>query len=67
MKQFFCIGIILATISCCSLSAALDRAKIDEITGLKGKFNQKEGVYKITFPRNDVKVVVDGKQNRAQW
>jgi hypothetical protein len=60
MKRFFCIGIILATISCCSLSAALDPAKIDEITGLKGKFNQKEGVYKITFPRNDVKVVVDG-------
>jgi Domain of Unknown Function (DUF1259) len=61
MKQFFCIGIILATVSCCSLSAALDPAKIDEITGLKGKFNQKEGVYKITFPRNDVKVVVDGR------
>jgi Domain of Unknown Function (DUF1259) len=60
MKQFFSIGIILATISFSSLSAALDPAKIDEITGLKGKFNQKEGVYKITFPRNDVKVVVDG-------
>ena len=39
---------------------ALDTAKIDQITGLKGKFNEKEGVYKITFPRNDVKVVVDG-------
>src|SRR6266513_5140342 len=41
-------------------SAALDTAKIDQITGLKGKFNEKEGVYKVTFPRNDVKVVVDG-------
>src|SRR5437667_1363765 len=41
-------------------SAALDTAKIDQITGLKGKFNEKEGVYRITFPRNDVKVVVDG-------
>src|SRR5438094_8992124 len=40
--------------------AALDTAKIDQITGLKGKFNEKEGVYKVTFPRNDVKVVVDG-------
>jgi hypothetical protein len=40
--------------------AALDTAKIDQITGLKGKLNEKEGVYKITFPRNDVKVVVDG-------
>src|SRR5437667_1563148 len=41
-------------------SAALDTAKIDQITGLKGKFNEKEGVYKITFPRSNVKVVVDG-------
>lgn len=41
-------------------SAALDIGKIDQITGLKGKLNEKEGVYKITFPRNDVKVTVDG-------
>jgi hypothetical protein len=43
-----------------ALAAALDTAKIDQLTGLKGKMNEKEGVYKITFPRNDVKVVVDG-------
>jgi hypothetical protein len=41
-------------------SAALDTAKIDDLTGLKGKTNEKERVYKIAFPRNDVKVVVDG-------
>jgi hypothetical protein len=35
-------------------------AKIDEITGLKGKLNEKEGVYRVSFPRNDVKVAVDG-------
>jgi Domain of Unknown Function (DUF1259) len=40
--------------------AALDTAKIDNLTGLKGKMNEKEGVYKVTFPRNDVKVTVDG-------
>jgi Domain of Unknown Function (DUF1259) len=39
---------------------ALDTAKIEQITGLKGKLNEKEGVYKVTFARNDVKVVVDG-------
>jgi Domain of Unknown Function (DUF1259) len=38
----------------------LDQAKIDQLTGLKGKFNEKEAVYKITFPRNDLKVLVDG-------
>src|ERR1700730_1328099 len=42
------------------VSAALDTAKIDQITGLKGKLNEKEAVYKVTSPRSDVKVVVDG-------
>lgn len=39
---------------------ALDTAKIDNITGLKGKLNEKEGVYRVSFPRADVKVAVDG-------
>jgi Domain of Unknown Function (DUF1259) len=43
-----------------SLGADLDTAKIDQITALKGKLNEKEGVYKVTFPRADVKVAVDG-------
>jgi Domain of Unknown Function (DUF1259) len=43
-----------------ALAADLDTARIDQITGLKGKFNEKEGVYKVTFPRNDVKIIVDG-------
>ena len=56
---------LLLFIALCSANislvcSALDTAKIDQITGLKGKLNEKEGVYKVTFPRNDVKVVVDG-------
>jgi hypothetical protein len=42
------------------VAAGLDTAKIDELTGLKGKLNEKEGVYRVTFPRADVKVTVDG-------
>ena len=41
-------------------AAELDGPKIDQITGLKGKLNEKEGVYRVTFPRADVKVTVDG-------
>ena len=41
-------------------SAELDTAKIDELTGLKGKLNEQEGVYKVTLPRADVNVSVDG-------
>jgi len=57
-RLFIAVAISLAMVA--SGTAALDTAKIDEITGLKGKLNEKEGVYKVTFPRNDVKVVVDG-------
>jgi len=59
MKQVFTIGIIFSAFVCASM-AALDTAKIDQITGLKGKPNEKENTYKVTFPRDDVKVTVDG-------
>ena len=38
----------------------LDPAKIEAITGVKGTLNTNEGVFKITSPRNDVKISVDG-------
>jgi len=60
MKNFFLPTTILLGIVSSAFAADLNTARIDELTGLKGKMNQKEGVYKVTFPRNDVKVVVDG-------
>ena len=41
-------------------AAQLNTARIDEITGLKGVMNEAEGVYKVSQPRDDVKVSVDG-------
>lgn len=38
---------------------ALDTAKIEQVTGLKGTMNEQEGVFKVTSPRTDVKVSVD--------
>lgn len=59
MKKPFLIYVL-----CCAnigiASAALDTAKIDQITALKGKLNEKEAVYKVISPRGDVKVAVDG-------
>jgi len=60
MKTYLLIILILCATITAALAATLDTAKIDEISGLKGKMNEKEGVYKVTLPRNDVKVVVDG-------
>jgi hypothetical protein len=41
---------------------AIDPAKVEAATGLKGTVNQAEGVFKVTQPRTDVKVSVDGWQ-----
>src|SRR5467141_1594148 len=59
MKKLFILAAIFAATGVSAL-AALDTAKIDQITGLKGKLNEKEGVYRVTFPRADVKIAVDG-------
>src|SRR6058998_1840274 len=59
MKQILTTAIIFGAFIYASLAADLNTARIDELTGLKGKMNEKEGVYKVTFPRDDVKVVVD--------
>src|SRR4030081_3946612 len=61
MKKYLpTLAIVIAT----SLTALadLDTAKIDQLTRLKGKMNAAEGVYKVTFPRDDVKVSVAGWQ-----
>jgi len=54
MKQIFIIGLIFAAFTSASLATDLNTAKIDNLTGLKGKMNEKEGVYKVTFPRNEM-------------
>jgi hypothetical protein len=37
----------------------LDTAKIEQVMGLKGALNEKEGVFKVSAPRTDVNVSVD--------
>src|SRR5262249_5997054 len=59
IKNLVCCTTILLGLISSALPANLDTTRIDELTGLKGKMNEKEGVYKVTLPRNDVKVVVD--------
>ena len=38
----------------------LDVAKIEELTGAKGAFNEKEGVFKVSVPRGDLSVTAAG-------
>ena len=65
MKQIFTTAFLLIVSACVSLANDLNTARIDEVTGLKGKMNEKEGVYKITFPRDDVKIAVD--ESVVKW
>jgi hypothetical protein len=55
--------IVSSFLLCATVTAAgaaeLDSAKIDSITGLKGKLNSEEGVYKVSQPRTDLKITVD--------
>lgn len=34
--------------------AVLNTARIEQLTGLKGKLDEKEGAFKVSFPRNDI-------------
>src|SRR5436309_11428836 len=53
-------GAVLVAVAQLLNAAELNFARIDELTGLKGKLNEKESAYKVTFPRADVPVAIDG-------
>ena len=60
MKPRFCFLLLVASVLLAApvIGAELNTARIDEITGLKGKLT--EGVYRVTFPRADMPVTVEG-------
>src|SRR5437899_3873824 len=51
------------TLVCCMPGFATlsekTRSSIDQITGVKGVYTEAEDVHKVSFPRDDVKVIVD--------
>jgi hypothetical protein len=65
MNSTFLLRSILAptlTFTVSTFAAPLDTAQIESGTGLKGTLNEAEGVFKVSAPRNDVKIIVDGSQ-----
>jgi hypothetical protein len=50
------IGLIIGI----ALAAGLNTAKIEELTGLKGQLNEKEQVFKVSFPRKDIETQAAG-------
>ena len=63
--QSFPLIAVICTSLCTSGSTllaaenALDTAKIESITGLKGTFNEKENTFRVSKPRNDVAVTIE--------
>ena len=45
----------------------LDTAKIDQLTGMKGELNEKEGVFTVRAPRNDLQVTAAGVKMNPRW
>ena len=59
MKVYALIVLIELASVCKLVAVPLDTNRIEEITGLKGKWYAEESVFKITQPRTDVKVAID--------
>ena len=55
-------GLLMAAALGAAAAPKLDTAKIEELTGFKGSFNEKEGVFKVSFPRTDLHVSAAGVQ-----
>src|SRR5215218_6268471 len=59
MKTILSVATLAGFCTLSAISAPLDTNRIEQITGLKGKWNAEESVFKIYQPRSDVKVSVD--------
>jgi hypothetical protein len=59
-RSLLLVGWLGFACSAAVAATSLDTSRIDQITGAKGTMNAEEGVFKVSFPRRDVPVSVDG-------
>ena len=67
LRTIAILGAVLAPFGVVSLAFAEDKTTVDTAiieaaTGLKGSFNKEENVFKVSKPRSDVAIHVDGWQ-----
>lgn len=60
MTRRFTAIIVLLSTSAFAAATKLDTSKIDQITGMQGKLSEKDGVYKLSYPRKDLHVIAAG-------
>lgn len=60
LRPFASLPLLLFLGTSLAAGPKIDSAKIEEIVGVKGTYNAKEKVFKISSARTDIKVQVDG-------
>src|SRR5881394_2282049 len=60
MRKFLLSALCAVPLATSHALAALDTNLIQKLIGLTGTWNESEGVFKVSAPRTDVKVNVDG-------
>jgi hypothetical protein len=60
MKRIIVFVLLAANVAWGSAATRLDTTKIEQLTGLKGTLNQKDGVFKVSYPRSDLQVTAGG-------
>lgn len=58
--QILCLLFSIPVISLAAIPES-QRLEIDKLTGAKGTYNAAEDVHRVAFPRNDVRVAVEGR------
>jgi len=56
------IPVLMAALVAAPAAPKFDTAKIEQLTNAKGTLNEKEGVFKVSFPRSDLHVIAGGVQ-----
>ena len=61
-RQLLMSALVVAACSPAVLAApgSLNTARIEQLAGVKGKLDEKEGVFKVSLPRVDIQIVVGG-------
>src|SRR5690349_14595463 len=54
------LTLVVAAAAARAQDSRLDTAKIEQLSGAKGKLDEKEGVFKVSVPRADLKVTAAG-------
>lgn len=65
MLRFNLLLMLTLNILCTSAFCAndfLDKNKYESLTNFKGSYNEEQKVFKVSFPRDDIKIVVDNLQ-----